>query len=96
MPCDLNSCTATLEAVTDAVEGLAEVKGYVEPSRGQYQIFCTFDKYPIGSCVALDECYNRMREVVGLEWTLKLTAERDERGLVVARISALVKYENGK
>ena len=88
-------CRQMLERITDMVEGVADVKGYDEPARGNYQILCLF-RYPVGTVLAIDDYYNQMQDVLGLEWPLKLSVEQAGDGTIIAKISARFKYENGK
>lgn len=87
---DLNHCQTKLEQVTDALGDLADVRAYVEPKNRTYQIFCAF-KYPLGA-IAIDEHYNTMFDLLGKDWSIKLTVEQ-QADKTVARLSGLLRYD---
>lgn len=92
MAFDYNYCRLMLERVTDAVDGVADVRAYDDPKSNFYQIGSTF-KYPLGVKLEIDEYFNAIKDLLGAEWSLKLSVEPSGEGITIARITARFRYE---
>lgn len=91
---DHNYRRQMLERITEMADGVADVRAYDDAAHGIYQIMCLF-RYPLGNRLEIDEYYNDIQDVLGEDWSLKLSAEPAGDGIIV-KISARLKYENEK
>lgn len=84
-------CRKQLEAITDMVGEMADVRGYDDPKEGVYQIMCLF-RYPIGNCLAIDEYYNDVKALL-MDWRLTLSVDTARDGTIIAKLLARTKYD---